>query len=24
MRNGWHYIFHYRSRGLYYPQLKSY
>jgi hypothetical protein len=24
MRNGWHYIFHYRSRGLYYQQLKSY
>jgi hypothetical protein len=24
MRNGWHYIFHYRSRGLYYQQLKRY
>jgi Sulfotransferase family len=24
MRNGWHYVFHYRSRGLYYQQLKRY
>jgi hypothetical protein len=24
VRNGWHYIFHYRSRGLYYQQLKRY
>jgi hypothetical protein len=24
MRNCWHYIFHYRSRGLYYQQLKRY
>jgi len=24
MRNGWHYAFHYRSRGLYYQQLKRY
>jgi hypothetical protein len=24
MRNGWHYVFHYRSRGLYYQQLKCY
>jgi Sulfotransferase family len=23
-RNGWHYVFHYRSRGLYYQQLKRY
>ncbi len=23
-RNGWHYVFHYRSRGLYYQQLKHY
>ena len=22
MRDGWHYVFHYRSRGLYYRQLK--
>src|ERR671912_401234 len=24
VRDGWHYVFHYRSRGLYYRQLKSY
>jgi hypothetical protein len=24
MRSGWHYVFHYRSRGLYYQQLKRY
>src|SRR5829696_7711460 len=24
MRNRWHYVFHYRSRGLYYQQLKRY
>jgi Sulfotransferase family len=24
MRDGWHYVFHYRSRGLYYRQLKRY
>jgi hypothetical protein len=24
IRNGWHYVFHYRSRGLYYEQLKRY
>ena len=24
MRNGWHYVFHYRSRGLYYQQLKRF
>ena len=24
IRNGWHYVFHYRSRGLYYQQLKRY
>ena len=24
IRNRWHYIFHYRSRGLYYQQLKRY
>jgi hypothetical protein len=24
MRNGWHYVFHYRSRGLYYQQLQRY
>jgi Sulfotransferase family len=24
MRDGWHYVFHYRSRGLYYQQLKRY
>jgi hypothetical protein len=24
MRNGWHYVFHYRSRGRYYQQLKRY
>jgi hypothetical protein len=24
IRNGWHYVFHYRSRGLYYAQLKRY
>ena len=24
VRDGWHYVFHYRSRGLYYNQLKRY
>jgi hypothetical protein len=24
VRNGWHYIFHYRNRGLYFAQLKRY
>ncbi len=24
IRNRWHYVFHYRSRGLYYQQLKGY
>jgi hypothetical protein len=24
IRNGWHYVFHYRNRGLYYEQLKRY
>jgi Sulfotransferase family len=24
VRDGWHYVFHYRSRGLYYEQLKRY
>jgi hypothetical protein len=24
IRDGWHYVFHYRSRGLYYDQLKRY
>ena len=24
VRNGWHYVFHYRSRGLYYEQLRRY
>ena len=24
IRNRWHYVFHYRSRGLYYQQLKRY
>jgi len=24
VRKGWHYVFHYRSRGLYYQQLKRY
>jgi hypothetical protein len=24
LRNRWHYVFHYRSRGLYYQQLKRY
>src|SRR5918994_968558 len=24
IRNGWHYVFHYRNRGLYYEQIKRY
>ena len=24
VRNGWHYVFHYRNRGLYYEQLRRY